>query len=176
MDTRGPRPGAREVDLLQTGQLYWKAIEPIWKKVRIHDGPDRFLRQFRSVSPAQAHLLAVHWCVSEVVNGGFGQFFHNDTGVLGPEAAAGFEFLGLPEGADLVRRALSYYGPDYPRDRAKRSALSESEAKRKKAGGKRLSLRTLDRKLYAWDDRINLAGALDAFVSANADLFFRRAT
>lgn len=170
MDTRGPRPGAREVDLMQAGQLYWKAVEPIWKKVLIYDGPRKFLKQFKAVTRAQGHLLAAHWTLSEVFNGGFGQYFFNDTGVLAPEAAAGFDFLELPAGADLVREAMSYFGPDYPRDRAARIAFMES--KRRKKG----SLGAIDRKFFRWDKKANPPAALDAFVSRNADLFFRKAT
>ncbi|WP_369973953.1 DUF4375 domain-containing protein [Polaromonas sp. SP1] len=33
------------------------------------------------------HLFAVHWCQSEICNGGFMQFFANSTGVLAPEVA-----------------------------------------------------------------------------------------
>jgi hypothetical protein len=173
MDTRGPRPGAREVDLMPAGKLYWTAVEPIWKKVSIYDGPEKFLKQFKAVTPAQGHLLAAHWCLSEVFNGGFDQFFFNSTGVLAPESAAGFEFLGLKEPADLVRRAMSWLGTEYPRDRAKRQDLMDSAPKRKKAGGKAVSLATLSKKLYAWDKKANGPAALDAFVSKNADLFFK---
>ena|SRR6185295_18345785 len=167
MDTRGPRPGAREVDLMQAGQLYWKAVEPVWKKVLIYDGPAKFLKQFKAVTRAQAHLLAVHWTLSETFNGGFGQYFFNDTGVLAPEAAEGFDFLELPAGAAIVREAMSYFGPGYPRERATRIELLDSKTLQKK-----VSLSKLDRKFFAWDKKANLPAALDAFVSKNADLFF----
>src|SRR5882672_429544 len=176
MDTRGARPDGREADLMPTGQLYWRAVEPIWRKVSIYDGSEKFIRQFCSVTRAQAHLLAVHWCLSEVSNGGFAQFFYNETGVLAPESAAGFEIAGLKNGEEIVLKALSFFGAHYPRDREERNALLESAAKRKKAGGARLSLAALDRKLYAWDKKDNVAAALDQFVFRNADLFFREST
>lgn len=170
MDTRGPRPDIREADLMPTGKLYWTAVEPIWKKVSIYEGPATFLKQFKAVTRAQAHLLAVHWTMSEVSNGGFGQYFFNDTGVLAPEAADGFEFVGLSNGAAFVRQATAFFGADYPRERAARIAALE------KPGKKKVSLSALDRKFFAWDRKDDVAAALDAFVFRNADLFFRKAT
>src|SRR5204863_1593322 len=138
--------------------------EPIWKKVSIYEGPGVFLKQFRGVTRTQAHLLAVHWTMSEVSNGGFGQYFSNDTGILAPEAAEGFEFVELPKVAGLVRQAMAFFGADYPRERARRNELLE------KPGKKKVSLSALDRKFFAWDRKDSVPAALDAFVLKNADL------
>ena len=54
---------------------------------------------------------------------GFNQFFWNGTGVLAPEAANAFEAIGMPGLAALVRRAASFFGSDYIRDRDRRIAL-----------------------------------------------------
>ncbi|QQZ28937.1 hypothetical protein HMY34_09310 [Thiothrix subterranea] len=37
------------------------------------------------------------------MNGGLGQFFSNDTGILAPEAAIAFEKLRMPNCADILR-------------------------------------------------------------------------
>jgi hypothetical protein len=99
---------------------YWRHVEPIWNAISIYDGPDVFLRQFSRVPEHAGHLFAVHWCISEVCNGGFHQFFSNSTGVLAPEAVAGFRAVGMPETAALVDQAMARLPTPYPRDREDR--------------------------------------------------------
>ncbi len=92
-------------------------VDPFWYAVSIYDGPKVFLRQFAKIPEHCGHLFAVHWLTSEVFNGGFHQFFCNDTGVLAPEAIAGLKVIGLPEIAAVVEEAVARLGPDFPRDR-----------------------------------------------------------
>ena len=75
--------------MTKPGDLYWSLVEPHWERISIYDGGATFLRQFLTTPVRSRHLFAAHWCMSEVYNGGFHQFFHNSTGVLAPEAAAG---------------------------------------------------------------------------------------
>lgn len=96
---------------------YWDHIEPFWEAVSIYDGPETFLRQFADMPEHAGHLFAVHWCISEVCNGGFHQFFYNSTGVLAPEALAGFKTVGMPETAAIVAEAIARLPNPYPRDR-----------------------------------------------------------
>ncbi|HZS02173.1 MAG TPA: DUF4375 domain-containing protein [Chloroflexota bacterium] len=112
------------------GETYWQAIEPIWETISIYDGPEVFLQQLQSVDRELGLLFAMHWCTSEVRNGGFHQFFHNPTGVLAPEALDGFKTVGLPKFAALLEQAMSFFGPSYPRDRAERMALLDSYAEK----------------------------------------------
>jgi hypothetical protein len=113
---------------MKPGQQYWELVEPHWERVDIHGGADEFLASFRETPPLARDLLAAHWCVSEVCNGGFNQVFFNGTGVLAPEAAAAFASIGLPRLATLVSTAMLFFGPDYPRDRdARQSALEGLE-------------------------------------------------
>ena len=107
------------------GEQYWEAIEPIWDAISIYDEPEVFLEQFRSVSRARGHLFATHWCQSEVRNGGFHQFFWNSTGVLAPEAVAGFLAIGLPDCAAIVRDAMAFFGSHYRRERSQRIEVLE---------------------------------------------------
>jgi hypothetical protein len=99
---------------------YWRHVEPIWNAISIYDGPDTFLRQFSRVPEHAGHLFAVHWCISEVCNGGLHQFFSNSTGVLAPEAVAGFRAVGMPETAAIVEQAMARLPSPYPRDREDR--------------------------------------------------------
>jgi hypothetical protein len=99
------------------GEAYGRAIEPMWDRISIYDGPDVFLRTFATVKPEAGHLFAAHWCQSEVRNGGFHQFFYNSTGVLAPEAVEGFRAIGLPDCAEILQEAMSVFGEAYPRER-----------------------------------------------------------
>src|SRR5215510_13073727 len=107
----------------ELGEKYWEVIEPVWDAISIYDEPETFLKQFQNVSHAQGHLFATHWCQSEVCNGGFYQFFWNSTGVLAPEAIAGFLVIGLPDCAAIVQDAMACFGSGNPRERSERIAL-----------------------------------------------------
>jgi hypothetical protein len=110
------------------GDSYWALVEPYWDAVGIYADPDAFLATYGPVPKPNALLLAAHhWCQSEVCNGGFHQFFTNPTGVLAPEALAGFEAIGRPDLAKLHREAISYFGPHYPRDQVTRCAKLQEQ-------------------------------------------------
>lgn len=146
------------------GERYWSVIEPIWDSIDIYGTPENFLHQFHAVSPGAGHLFAAHWCQSEVCNGGFHQFFCNSTGVLAPEALAGFLAIGLSEWTKLLAEAMKFFGAPYPRDREKRLAmLPRGPGKRKEWDP-----------FYALDDRFYLHAkenpwdlAADRFAEAN---------
>jgi hypothetical protein len=112
--------GCYDRGALMSRSEYGRLIEPIWNSISIYDGPHAFLKQFGTVRPEVGHLFAAHWCQSEVCNGGFHQFFYNDTGVLAPEALAGFRAIGLHDWAEILNEAMRFFGKRYPRDRRKR--------------------------------------------------------
>ena len=111
---------------------YWSLIEPIWRSIDIYGDPSEFLRQFRAVPPAVGHLFAAHWCQSEVRNGGLHQFFSNSTGVLAPEALAGFRAIGLTEWADTLTEAMRFFGGRYPRDQGERQEALDTRSGRRR--------------------------------------------
>jgi hypothetical protein len=57
--------------------LAWAVIEPAYNAVSFYDGLDVFAASMSPLTPGQRALLALHWCVAEVSNGGFDQFFLN---------------------------------------------------------------------------------------------------
>ncbi len=97
-------------------ESYWEVVEPIWNGISI-DSPEKFLKSLRRVPRPALLLYASHFCLSEVHNGGFLQFFWNSTGVLGPEAAEGFQAIGMERLAGVVSAANVLLGDPYPRDR-----------------------------------------------------------
>jgi hypothetical protein len=113
-----PKPG-------QLGDHYWSMIEPFWLKLNStwERGPRAFVRCFRSIRPEVGHIYAGHWCHSEVCNGGFHQFFSNTTGLLAPEALAGFRAIGVTELANMLAEAMLFFGTPYPRERDDRQYL-----------------------------------------------------
>jgi hypothetical protein len=111
MTLHSDRPGAR----------YHLAIQPLWDAINIYEGPTAYLATIERCRPELANLFAAHFCQSEVCNGGFRQFFSNSTGVLAPEAIAGFRAIAQPNVAAVVERAMAVFAPSYPRDREVRS-------------------------------------------------------
>jgi uncharacterized protein DUF4375 len=105
---------------------YWDLVDPIWETVSIYDGPDTFLQQYAASPEASRVLFAAHWCQSEICNGGFDQFFSNNTGVLAPEGVEAFRKIGMPQIAALIEQAISALGPTYPRDRDEREDAIET--------------------------------------------------
>ena len=102
LDLRVPADRLADVD---DAELAWRAIEPVFAAVSIYDGPEVLAEQLQALTSGQRALLAIHWCVSETLNGGFDQFFTNPTGLLADEARAGFERAGLPAAARLLDEA-----------------------------------------------------------------------
>jgi hypothetical protein len=86
-------------------ELAWRVIEPAYDAVSIYDGPEALGEHLRVLTGGQRALLAVHWCVSETLNGGFDQFFTNPSGLLADEARTGFQLVGLPQAAKLLDEA-----------------------------------------------------------------------
>lgn len=104
---------------------YWDTIRDAYKQVDIYNGGHAFLYDFRRQPLHVQHLLASHWCDSEVNNGGLVQFFDNPTGVLAPEAAIGFRAIGLDRAADVLDKAIARFGKEYPRDQETRIAFKD---------------------------------------------------
>jgi hypothetical protein len=104
----------------EPGDVAWKAVEPYWRKVSIYGTPERLERDLRKVPPPVLVLLPVFWCNSEICNGGFSQLFLNSTGILVPEAIAGYRTLKRRKLANVVAKAASLLGKNYARDRSLR--------------------------------------------------------
>lgn len=144
-------------------QDYWPLIEPDFDRVSIYDGPDRFLADIKDMPDWRIHLLAVHWCDSEVCNGGFHQFFFNSTGVLAPEALRGYEAIGRTDLADLLRQAMTRLRPEYPRDRTARQRALKGGLFRK-----RPDFNDLDDRYYKLIGEPDLYDTLNAYAAQNA--------
>jgi hypothetical protein len=146
----------------EPGERYWSVIEPVWDTIDIYGSPALFLKQFRAVTLVAGHLFAAHWCQSEVCNGGFHQFFFNSTGVLAPEARAGYLAIGLSEWAQMLDEAMSFFGVPYPREHDKRiTKLPRGPGKRQEWD----PFYALDERFYSWlhGEKDRWERAADAF-------------
>ena len=102
---------------------WWNVLEPIWSTQEGSEDPKVFLAWFDGLSKHQKILFPTHWLCAEVYNGGFHQYFSNPTGLHAPEAIVGFNELDLNDIADIVERAMSIFGEEFPRERHKREAI-----------------------------------------------------
>jgi hypothetical protein len=111
-----------------TNESYWNSMEEAYDSVSIYDGLDVFLSDYSKQPLWVGDLLATHWILSEVSNGGLMQFFLNSTGVLAPEAKVGFQRMGLPDIAAIIVEAMAYFGSAYPRDSNVRNEFLANQA------------------------------------------------
>lgn len=146
----------------------WSVIKPYWKAVDIYGGESKYLRGLAKLPVAARRLFTVHWCDSEVCNGGFHQFFSNSTGIVAPEALAGFRAIGAIQCAAILERAMSLLPDQYPRDRDERT---EALASIKLPGGKRSEwdpFYSLDEEYYAAKREPDLDRLMDDYARVSA--------
>ncbi len=122
---RVPRPA--DLDTLEAGRLTWLVVERLWDAASIDDGRAKLLEVLRLASPGQVALYAVWWTHSEVRNGAVRQYFHNDTGVLAPEAVEGLRRIGAVEVSDALQRAVDAFPGGYSSDTRERQARLEGD-------------------------------------------------
>jgi hypothetical protein len=134
--------GEYDPTALTSDSEYGRFIERAWGAISLHDGPDVFLEQLRRFRPEVGLVFAAHWCQSEVANGGLHQFFWNGTGVLAPEAVAGFGAMGLDDWAGILAEAMQFFGDPYPRDCAERKRILDQVDQESRRTG--LPFRSLD--------------------------------
>lgn len=129
---RARRDGVRvlrpaDLPTLEAGRLTWVVLERLWDAASIYDGRAKLVETLKLASPGQVALYAVWWTQSEVRNGGMRQYFHNDTGVLAPEAIEGFRRIGEVEVSEALRRAVEAFPGGYSPDTRERQARLQDE-------------------------------------------------
>lgn len=151
LGTKVPPPskslaGDRELSRYAT-QLLWEAVD-------IYRDRETLRSVLDLATPGQIGAFAAQWCESEVCNGGFHQFFHNSTGILAPEALAGFRQLGANGLATPLFDAMALFPGGPPDDcGARQEALDLIPYE---------SFRPLDDAFYA---ALARDGALDTLVA-----------
>ena len=98
-------------------QSYWRIVKPLFSAIDYGNDAEAFAASIASEPRPGVLLFSAHMCLAEVWNGGFLQFFWNNTGVLAPEAVEGFRAIGMHSTAALAEEAAFPLGSPYPRDR-----------------------------------------------------------
>jgi hypothetical protein len=131
-DYRLPRWALAEYE---EAEWVWAVTEPVFDAIDPAADPEDLEAELRELTAGQRAFLVIHWCRSEVANGGFHQFFLNSAGALAREAVEGFERVGAPALADVVRRAIARFprgGPD--RDWGRRQEQLERQPEEWRGG------------------------------------------
>jgi hypothetical protein len=113
--------GDREIE----GDDYFAVIEPVFRAVSIYDGPERYEEDLAIFSTEQRLVLAYHWYLSEVNNGGHDQFYYNSTGIVWADALKAFSEIGHPEVAAIIDASVRRLGGNPSFDTEKRQEQLE---------------------------------------------------
>src|SRR5689334_19584479 len=93
-----------DADTIAKGDLS-SIIEPVWWTAHIYGTLAIYEASLKSFSHSQRIIFALQWYQAEVDNGGHDQFYFNSTGIVWPDALAGFDAIGVPEGATIIRES-----------------------------------------------------------------------
>ena len=108
-------------DDIKSGKLdSMKIIEPLWMKVSIYDGYNRYESDLSAFSKGQRLIFAIEWYEAEVCNGGHDQFFYNSTGVVWKDTLEGFKLIGAEKCAENFENVINKFGGTIPFDREER--------------------------------------------------------
>ncbi len=144
------------------GELFWAVIEEAWPDDREPD----VMRRLHDCTPGQRAILSITLFIREVDNGGLEQFFWNSCGEVGDEVIVGFERLGAPEKAEIVRQALTFFNAatSTPEQAVRRELLS-----RKSRPEQQVFFEALNEKLYGEED---LWPLFSRYLDAHPNEFF----
>jgi len=106
-------------------ELAWEAIEPIWDSLP-YSSTSKLNNFMAELTEGQKALISIDWCQKEIRNGGIGQLFKNSTGNLVPYAINGFSLIGADSYAELLAKAASLLGNEYPQSGAARKRTLKS--------------------------------------------------
>ena len=150
--------GDREIH----GGDYFAVIEPVFLFVSIYDGPRRYENDLAKFSTEQRLVLAYHWYLSEVNNGGHDQFYYNSTGIVWPDALKAFRELGHSEVVAIIDASLSRLGGNPSLDRDER--LEQLEQMNP-------NFEDLDQELFRVEERADFDEKVLEFIRTNRESF-----
>ena len=97
-------------------ESYWDHIEKAYNEVNLNSKPKVIANCLSKYPEYVVNLLAAHWLLSEVANGGMIQFLFNQTGVLTLEVEKAFNKIDLQGVAELITHIISKFGKEFPLD------------------------------------------------------------
>ena len=115
---------------IDTSRFETKNIEDIWKI----ESKEEFVHQMwlyvidncseygdlHNLNENQRTFYIVQDMEVEVNNGGFAQYFFNDSGFYADELVSSFEKIGAMKTAEICKKAISIYGDEVPTNRDER--------------------------------------------------------
>lgn len=150
-------------DKIIDGGSYFAVIEPVFYSVSIYDGPEQYEQDLAKYSKEQRYVLACHWYLSEVFNGGHDQFYDNSTGIVWKDAREGFLAIGAREISEIINESVSRLGGNP-------SAFREERQKQLERS--RAEFGDLDEKLYQTERKIELSKKLLEYIKSHRDRFY----
>lgn len=111
----------------------------------------RYGEELSVLSKAERIFYIAQTVEQEVNNGGFSQFFYNQSGNFSHEIADAFTAIGADTTAAICRKAVNAFGCDIPADTDERQAmLNEAETDEVDK-----ILRTCDAAFFAYEEDLN---------------------
>jgi hypothetical protein len=151
--------GDREID----GDDYFVVIAPVYFSVSIYDSPARYEADLARFSTEQRLVLAYHWYLSEVNNGGHDQFYFNSTGIVWRDALRTAAAIGPPEMVPIIKESANRLGGNPSLDR------EEREEQLEQMNG---DFRDLDEELFRVQEQANFDDRFSEFIRAHRESFF----
>lgn len=150
--------GDREIQ----GDDYFAVIEPVFLSVSIYDGPERYEEDLANFSTEQRLVLAYHWYLSEVNNGGHDQFYYNSTGIVWRDAVKAFRELGYSEVVAIINASVSRLGGNPSLDREERQEQLEQV---------KPNFEDLDQELFTLEERTDFDEKVLEFIRTHRERF-----
>ncbi len=142
---------------------YFAVIEPVYYSVRIDGSPAQYENDLAQFSREQRYVLACHWYLGEVFNGGHDQFYDNDTGIVWKDARAGLLAVGAGELAAILDESAQRLGG---------APSLVWEERQRQLDAANVDFSDLDQKLFRAEERIDLGRKLMEYIRAHRDKFY----
>jgi len=134
-------------------------IDPVWELADFNGSNAEYEASLARFSRPQRLVWAVLWYDAEVCNGGHHQFYLNPTGMVWRDALAGFEAIGLPEAARIMRQSAEQMGGAPSLDQSER--VQQLRQVDRFFGG-------LDDRYYDLLKRVDFSATIMSYIRAHA--------
>lgn len=128
----------------------------------IYDGPQRYEEDLAQFSKEQRLVLAYHWYLSEVNNGGHDQFYFNSTGIVWADALKAFAAIGAENVVAIIEASINRLGGSPSLDREERQRQLEEMNP---------DFEDLDNKLYKLEENVDFDEKVLEFIRAHRQQF-----
>ena len=119
-----------------------------------------------NLNPSELTIYLVEELQTEVMNGGFDQYFFNSSGDHWEDAVIACEKIGAVKTADLLREAVQAFGCELPKNREQREETIDSKAR----DGYDEALTLLDSAFYDYSENVDTLSF--QYCQRHKELFF----